>query len=89
MSLLHLDLTMNALDIADVMALSSGLYASHVIRCLDVNISSGDEEFPHSTVGIVPFVFFLAKKRMTWENTHRKFDYCEAHVGSRTAFENF
>ncbi|KAF8804912.1 RNI-like protein [Phlegmacium glaucopus] len=44
-SLLHLDLTMNSLDIAGVMALSSGLKANHVMRCLDVNIPPGDEEF--------------------------------------------
>ncbi|KAL1716168.1 hypothetical protein EV715DRAFT_255322 [Schizophyllum commune] len=44
-SLLHLDLTMNNLDIAGVMALSSGLKANHVMRCLDLNIPPGDEEF--------------------------------------------
>lgn len=44
-SLLHLDLTMNNLDIAGVMALSSGLKANHTMRCLDVNIPPGDEEF--------------------------------------------
>lgn len=44
-SLLHLDLTMNSFDIAGVMALSSGLKANHVMRCLDVNIPPGDEEF--------------------------------------------
>ncbi|EGN94523.1 hypothetical protein SERLA73DRAFT_114776 [Serpula lacrymans var. lacrymans S7.3] len=45
MSLLHLDLTVNNLDIAGVMALSSGLKANHVMRCLDLNIPPGDEEF--------------------------------------------
>ncbi|PPQ80139.1 hypothetical protein CVT25_001438 [Psilocybe cyanescens] len=44
-SLLHLDLTMNDIDIAGVMALSSGLKANHVMRCLDLNIPPGDEEF--------------------------------------------
>jgi hypothetical protein len=44
-SLLHLDLTLNNLDIAGVMALSSGLKANHVMRCLDLNIPPGDEEF--------------------------------------------
>ena len=44
-SLLHLDLTLNSLDIAGVMALSSGLKANHVMRCLDVNIPPGDEAF--------------------------------------------
>ncbi|KIM43835.1 hypothetical protein M413DRAFT_18150 [Hebeloma cylindrosporum] len=44
-SLLHLDLTTNDLDIAGVMALSSGLKANHVMRCLDLNIPPGDEEF--------------------------------------------
>ena len=43
-SLLHLDLTMNNLDLAGVMALSSGLKANHVMRCLDLNIPPGDEE---------------------------------------------
>ncbi|TFY52667.1 hypothetical protein EVJ58_g9883, partial [Rhodofomes roseus] len=43
-SLLHLDLTMNNLDIAGVMALSSGLKANHTMRCLDVNIPPADEE---------------------------------------------
>ncbi|EKM53275.1 uncharacterized protein PHACADRAFT_175669 [Phanerochaete carnosa HHB-10118-sp] len=43
-SLLHLDLTLNNLDIAGVMALSSGLKANHVMRCLDLNIPPDDEE---------------------------------------------
>ncbi|KAI8970894.1 RNI-like protein [Trametes punicea] len=43
-SLLHLDLTMNNLDLAGVMALSSGLKSNHVMRCLDLNIPPGDEE---------------------------------------------
>jgi len=47
-SLLHLDLTTNDLDIAGVMALSSGLKANHVMRCLDLNIPPGDEEFARS-----------------------------------------
>ena len=60
-SLLHLDLTMNSLDIAGVMALSSGLKANHVMRCLDLNIPPGDEEFARS-------VFLFAKKGyvLTW-----------------------
>ncbi|KAI0042771.1 RNI-like protein, partial [Auriscalpium vulgare] len=45
MSLLHLDLTMNDnLDLAGVMALSSGLKGNHVMRCLDLNIPPDDEE---------------------------------------------
>lgn len=43
-SLLHLDLTENALDMAGVMALSNGLKANEVMRCLDLNIPPGDEE---------------------------------------------
>ncbi|KAI0087207.1 hypothetical protein BDY19DRAFT_986247 [Irpex rosettiformis] len=43
-SLLHLDLTMNNLDVAGVMALSSGLKANHVMRCLDLNIPPSDEQ---------------------------------------------
>ncbi|KAI1798170.1 RNI-like protein [Ganoderma leucocontextum] len=43
-SLLHLDLTTNNLDLAGVMALSSGLKANHVMRCLDLNIPPADEE---------------------------------------------
>ena len=43
-SLLHLDLTMNNLDVAGVMALSSGLKANHVMRCLDLNIPPADEQ---------------------------------------------
>ena len=43
-SLLHLDLTMNSLDLAGVMALSSGLKANHVMRCLDLNIPPTDED---------------------------------------------
>ncbi|OSX62071.1 hypothetical protein POSPLADRAFT_1181292 [Postia placenta MAD-698-R-SB12] len=43
-SLLHLDLTMNNLDLAGVMALNSGLKANHTMRCLDLNIPPGDEE---------------------------------------------
>ncbi|KAG1724709.1 uncharacterized protein EDB91DRAFT_1170321 [Suillus paluster] len=44
-SLLHLDLTVNNLDIAAVMALSSGLKANHTMRCLDLMIPPDDEEF--------------------------------------------
>ncbi|KAF9002517.1 hypothetical protein BDQ17DRAFT_1306302 [Cyathus striatus] len=44
-SLLHLDLTNNNIDLAGVMALSSGLKANHVMRCLDLNIPPADEEF--------------------------------------------
>jgi len=44
-SLLHLDLTDNNLDIAAVMALSSGLKSNHTMRCLDLNIPPDDEEF--------------------------------------------
>ncbi|TFK50472.1 RNI-like protein [Heliocybe sulcata] len=43
-SLLHLDLTANHLDLAGVMALSSGLKANHTMRCLDLDIPPGDEE---------------------------------------------
>ncbi|KAI0072487.1 RNI-like protein [Panus rudis PR-1116 ss-1] len=43
-SLLHLDLTMNQLDLAGVMALSHGLKGNHIMRCLDLNIPPGDEE---------------------------------------------
>jgi len=49
-SLLHLDLTLNNLDIAGVMALSSGLKANHTMRCLDLNIPPGDDEFARSVV---------------------------------------
>jgi hypothetical protein len=35
---------MNSLDLAGVMALSSGLRANHVMRCLDLNIPPDDEE---------------------------------------------
>ncbi|KAG1738822.1 uncharacterized protein EDB91DRAFT_1248983 [Suillus paluster] len=44
-SLLHLDLTVNNLDITAVMALSSGLKANHMMRCLDLMIPPDDEEF--------------------------------------------
>ena len=57
--LLHLDLMMNSLDIAGVMALSSGLKANHVMRCLDVNIPPSDEEFARL---VFIFVFFVFKK---------------------------
>ena len=43
-SLLHLDLTMNTLDLAGVMALNSGLKANHTMRCLDLNIPPGNED---------------------------------------------
>jgi hypothetical protein len=43
-SLLHLDLTQNNLDLAGVMALSGGLKANFVMRCLDLNIPPDDEE---------------------------------------------
>ncbi|KAJ7035986.1 hypothetical protein C8F04DRAFT_1340388, partial [Mycena alexandri] len=44
-SLLHLDLTENALGVAGVLALSKGIEANFVMRCLDLNIPPGDEEF--------------------------------------------
>nr|GAT60426.1 predicted protein [Mycena chlorophos] len=43
-SLLHLDLTENLVGLAGVMALSKGLEANFVMRCLDLNIPPGDEE---------------------------------------------
>ena len=46
---------MNSLHIAGVMALSSELKANDVMRCLDVKISPGDEEFAGS-------VFLFAEK---------------------------
>ena len=63
-SFLHLDLMMNSLDIACVTALSRGsvsrgLKANHVMRCLDLNIPPGDEEFARSVFLLV--FFFLAK----------------------------
>ncbi|KAJ7751788.1 hypothetical protein DFH07DRAFT_1032273 [Mycena maculata] len=42
-SLLHLDLTENALGVAGVLALSKGVEANFVMRCLDLNIPPGDE----------------------------------------------
>ncbi|KAJ7177065.1 hypothetical protein C8R46DRAFT_1246346, partial [Mycena filopes] len=42
-SLLHLDLTENALGVAGVLALSKGIEANFVMRCLDLNIPPGDE----------------------------------------------
>jgi protein phosphatase 1 regulatory subunit 37 len=44
-SLLHLDLTRNELGLAGMMALSGGLKANWVMRCLDVDVPFGDEEF--------------------------------------------
>lgn len=43
-SLLALGLTDNQLDIAGIMALSSGLKANHVMRVLDLSIPPGDED---------------------------------------------
>lgn len=56
-SLLHLDLTMNTLDLAGVMALSSGLKANHVMRCMDLNIPPDDEEMAR-------YVTLLSHKRL-------------------------
>jgi protein phosphatase 1 regulatory subunit 37 len=36
---------MNSVDLAGFMALSFGLKANDVMRCLDVNIPPGDEQF--------------------------------------------
>jgi protein phosphatase 1 regulatory subunit 37 len=63
-SLLHLDLTMNSLDLAGVMALSSGLKANHVMRCLDVNIPPGDEEFARSVFYFIFIQFLFFGKKM-------------------------
>lgn len=44
-SLLHLDLTSNPqIDIAGVMALSTGLKVNRVMRCLDLDVIPGDPE---------------------------------------------
>jgi protein phosphatase 1 regulatory subunit 37 len=59
-SLLHLDLTMNPLDLAGVMALNSGLRGNHVMRCLDLNIPPDDEEMAR----YVPL--FLRKVLQKW-----------------------
>lgn len=44
-SLLHLDLTNNDIDLAGVMALSRGVRGNRVMRCLDLCVPPGDEEF--------------------------------------------
>ncbi|KAF5343098.1 hypothetical protein D9758_016016 [Tetrapyrgos nigripes] len=44
-SLLHLDLTMNDLGVAGVMALNEGLKKNKVMRCLDVEVPPGDEGY--------------------------------------------
>ena len=44
-SLLHLDLTLNNLDFAGVMALSGGLKANYIMCRLHLNIPPDDEEF--------------------------------------------
>ena len=60
-SLLHLDLTMNNLDIAGVMALNSGLKANRTTECLDLNFLPGDEEFARYV-----FVFDVSCMRFLW-----------------------
>lgn len=62
-SLLHLDLTLNNLGLAGVMALSSGLKANHVMRCLDLNIPPGDEEMARYALGL-PSSYQLFKLTM-------------------------
>ena len=44
-SLVHLDLTVNTIDLAGVMALSKGLKSNHVMRCLDLNIPPDNDTF--------------------------------------------
>jgi protein phosphatase 1 regulatory subunit 37 len=45
-SLYHLDLTNNAtLDLAGIVALNAGLKKNTVMRCLDLDIPPGNEEF--------------------------------------------
>ncbi|KAK0443366.1 uncharacterized protein EV420DRAFT_1649300 [Desarmillaria tabescens] len=44
-SLLHLDLTRNELDLAGVWALNKGLKSNHTMRCLDLDVPPGREEF--------------------------------------------
>ncbi len=53
MSLLHLDLTQNQLDLASVIALESGMKANRVLRCLDLDVPPGDEEFARCCRGIL------------------------------------
>ena len=45
---------MNTLDLAGVMALSSGLKANHVMRCLDLNIPPDDEEMARYVLLLCP-----------------------------------
>ncbi|KAF9016017.1 RNI-like protein [Hymenopellis radicata] len=52
-SLLHLDLTQNQLDLASVIALESGMKANRVLRCLDLDVPPGDEEFARCCRGIL------------------------------------
>ena len=61
---------MNSLDIAGVTAISRGLKANHVMRCLDVNILPGDEEFARSVFYLFFFFFFFLGKglALTWGN---------------------
>jgi protein phosphatase 1 regulatory subunit 37 len=58
-SLLHLDLTNNNIDLAGVMALSQGLKANHVMRCLDLMVPPGDEQFAR-------FVLFFLQFYLMW-----------------------
>ena len=44
-SLVHLDLTVNNIDLAGVIALSKGLKANHVMHCLALNIPPDDDQF--------------------------------------------
>jgi hypothetical protein len=52
---------MNTLDLAGVMALSSGLKANHVMRCLDLNIPPDDEEMAR-------YVYTTTAQRLLQQN---------------------
>lgn len=76
-SLLHLDLTLNDIDIAGVMALSSGLKANHVMRCLDLNIPPGDEAFARLVMLLEPV---SAKINLDIQDVPRNSQFmCEEH----------
>ncbi|KIY66992.1 RNI-like protein [Cylindrobasidium torrendii FP15055 ss-10] len=52
-SLLHLDLTQNQLDLASVIALEQCMKANQTMRCLDLDVPPGDEEFARCCRGIL------------------------------------
>ena len=64
--LLHLDSKQNTLDLAGVMALSNGLKANEIMRCLDLNILRREDGSVRLVTRHVDQDYMICRKILNW-----------------------